>query len=54
MLTFYDSHGLPNPDRIRIALEKKGVMGRVTVKQIDLWNGEHQRGHAPHIHPIVT
>ncbi len=54
MLTFYDSHGLPNPDRVRIALEEKGVMDQVTVKQVNLWKGEHRTEAFRALNPSVT
>lgn len=54
MLTFYDSKGLPNPDRVRIALEEKGVMDQVTVKQVDLWKGEHRTEAFKALNPSVT
>lgn len=54
MITFYDSKGLPNPDRIRIALKEKGVFDQVDVKQVNLWQGEHKTEHFKQINPNVT
>ncbi|AXS42010.1 glutathione S-transferase [Breoghania sp. L-A4] len=54
MLTFYDSKGLPNPDRVRIALEEKRVMDQVIVKQVDLWKGEHRTEAFKALNPSVT
>ncbi len=38
----YDSKGLPNPDRIRIALAEKGVLDQVEFIQVDLRKGEQR------------
>jgi hypothetical protein len=31
LMKFYDSIGLPNPDRVRIALAEKGVLDQVEI-----------------------
>ncbi|MFK7762583.1 MAG: glutathione S-transferase N-terminal domain-containing protein [Roseobacter sp.] len=41
-MKFYDSIGLPNPDRVRIALAEKGVLGQCEIVQVNLWRGEHR------------
>ncbi len=41
-MKFYDSIGLPNPDRVRIALAEKGVLDQVEIIQVNLWEGEHR------------
>ena len=41
-MKFYDSIGLPNPDRVRIALAEKGVLDCVEIIHVNLWEGEHR------------
>ncbi len=41
-MKLYDSKGLPNPDRIRIALAEKGILDQVEFIQIDLRKGEQR------------
>lgn len=54
MIKFYDTKGLPNPDRIRIALKEKQVFDQVDVVQIDLWKGEHRTEAFKKINPNAT
>ena len=53
-MKFYDSLGLPNPDRIRIALAEKGVLDRVEIVQVNLWEGEHRTEAFKAKNPSVT
>ena len=54
MITFYDTKGLPNPDRIRIALKEKGVLEGVNIIQVNLWKGEHKTESFKQINPNAT
>lgn len=54
MITFYDTKGLPNPDRVRIALKEKNVFHQVSVIQVDLWKGEHRTSNFKKINPNAT
>ncbi len=53
-MKFYDSIGLPNPDRVRIALAEKGVLDRVEIVQVNLWEGEHRTAAFRAKNPSVT
>ena len=53
-MKFYDSIGLPNPDRVRIALAEKGVLDQVEIIQVDLWKGEHRTEAFKAKNPSVT
>lgn len=53
-MKFYDSKGLPNPDRIRIALAEKGVLEQIEIVQVDLWKGEHRTPEFKTKNPSVT
>ena len=53
-MKFYDSLGLPNPDRVRIALAEKGVLDQVEIIQVNLWEGEHRTVAFKAINPSVT
>ncbi|MEP5729495.1 MAG: glutathione S-transferase [Sulfitobacter sp.] len=53
-MKFYDSIGLPNPDRIRIALAEKGVLDQVDIIQVNLWEGEHRSAAFKSINPSAT
>ncbi len=53
-MKFYDSIGLPNPDRVRIALAEKGVLDRVEIVQVNLWEGEHRTAAFKAKNPSVT
>jgi glutathione S-transferase len=53
-MKFYDSIGLPNPDRVRIALAEKGVLDQVEIIQVNLWEGEHRTAAFKAINPSVT
>lgn len=54
MITFYDTKGLPNPDRVRIALKEKGVLEDVNIIQVNLWEGEHKTDAFKQINPNAT
>jgi len=54
MIKFYDTKGLPNPDRIRIAFKEKQVFDQINVIQIDLWEGEHKQESFTNINPSAT
>ena len=54
MITFYDTKGLPNPDRIRIAFKEKGVFDQVKTVQVDLWKGEHKTDEFRSMNPNAT
>jgi len=51
---FYDSIGLPNPDRVRIALAEKGVLDQVEIIQVNLWEGEHRTEAFKAKNPSIT
>lgn len=53
-MKFYDSLGLPNPDRVRIALNEKGVLDQVEIIQVNLWEGEHRTAEFKAKNPSVT
>ncbi|MBO1254763.1 glutathione S-transferase [Alteromonas sp. 5E99-2] len=53
-MTFYDTKGLPNPDRIRIAFKEKGVFDQIKVVQVNLWEGEHRTEGFRKINPNAT
>lgn len=53
-MKFYDSLGLPNPDRVRIALNEKGVLDQVEIIQVNLWKGEHRTAEFKAKNPSVT
>ena len=53
-MKFYDSIGLPNPDRVRIALAEKDVLDRVEIVQVNLWEGEHRTAAFKAKNPSVT
>lgn len=53
-MKFYDSIGLPNPDRVRIALLEKGVLNQFEVIQVNLWKGEHRTKAFKIKNPSVT
>ncbi|MEP5758452.1 MAG: glutathione S-transferase [Litoreibacter sp.] len=53
-MKFYDSIGLPNPDRVRIALAEKGVLDQVEIIQVNLWEGEHRTAAFKAKNPSVT
>lgn len=53
-MKFYDSLGLPNPDRVRIALAEKGVLDQVEIIQVNLWEGEHCTAAFKAKNPSVT
>ena len=53
-MKFYDSLGLPNPDRVRIALAEKGVLDQVEIIQVNLWEGEHRTAAFKAKNPSVT
>jgi len=54
MIKFYDTKGLPNPDRIRIAFKEKNAFDQVDVVQVNLWEGEHKTEKFKKINPSVT
>lgn len=54
MIKFYDAKGLPNPDRIRIALKEKNVFEQIDVIQVNLWQGEHRAAAFKNINPSIT
>lgn len=54
MITFYDTKGLPNPDRIRIAFKEKNAFDQVNVVQVNLWEGEHKTDSFKEINPNAT
>ena len=54
MIKFYDTKGLPNPDRIRIAFKEKNVFDQIDVVQVNLWEGEHKTEEFKRINPSVT
>lgn len=54
MLKFYDARGLPNPDRVRIALTEKSALDQFEIIQVDLWKGEHRTEAFKKINPSVT
>ncbi len=53
-MKFYDSKGLPNPDRVRIALAEKGALDQVEIVQVNLWKGEHRTVEFKIKNPSVT
>ena len=53
-MKFYDSLGLPNPDRVRIALAEKDALGAVDIIQVNLWEGEHRTAAFKAINPSVS
>lgn len=53
-MKFYDSIGLPNPDRVRIALLEKGVLDQFEIIKVDLWKGEHRTEEFKAKNPSVT
>lgn len=53
-MKFYDSIGLPNPDRVRIALLEKGVLDKVEIVQLNLYKGEHQTSEFKNKNPSGT
>lgn len=53
-MKFYDSIGLPNPDRVRIALAEKGALHQVEIIQVNLWEGEHRTAAFRAKNPSVT
>jgi glutathione S-transferase len=53
-MKFFDSFGLPNPDRVRIALAEKGVLNQVEIIQVHLWKGEHRTAAFRAKNPSVT
>ena len=53
-MKFYDNIGLPNPDRVRIALAEKDVLDRVEIVQVNLWEGEHRTAAFKAKNPSVT
>lgn len=54
MIKFFDSKGLPNPDRVRIALSEKGVLDQINIIQTNLWKGEHMSEEFERINPSLT
>lgn len=54
MHKFYDSIGLPNPDRVRIALIEKDALGDFEVIQVNLWEGEHRTEKFKALNPSAT
>ena len=53
-MKFYDSIGLPNPDRVRVALAEKGVLDQVEIIQVNLWDGEQLTAAFKAKNPSVT
>ncbi len=41
-MKIYDTEGLPNPARVRIALAEKGALDQVQFVPVDVMNGEHR------------
>lgn len=53
-MKIYDSKGLPNPDRVRMALAEKGALDAFEFVPVDLFAGEHRRPEFAVINPDQT
>ena len=49
-MILYDYIHAPNPKRVRIFLDEKGI--EVTIKQIDIMKGEHKRKEYKQLSPL--
>lgn len=54
VVKLFDSIGLPNPDRVRIALAEKGALDQVEIILVNLWEAEHRTAAFKVKNPSIT